>query len=375
MNEPIRVLNLFTIMNRGGAETMVMNYYRNIDRNKIQLDFLVHREEEGAYEKEILELGGRIYRMPPIYPKNFTLYKKKIKEFFKEHPEYKIIHSHMSELGYFAFKEAKRQNIPVRICHAHNAPHGFDLKMIVRNYFKHAMMPYITHMFTCGKEAGDWLFGKRNSSNVIMLNNAVDAKKFIYDFELSKKLKKDMNLENKFIIGHIGRFNKQKNHMFLIDIFNEIQKMDKSARLILVGMGEEEDRIRNKVKSLKLGESVKFLGVRSDIHQLMQVFDVFLFPSLFEGLPVTLIEAQAAGLPCIISDSITNQCVITDMVKKVSLDKSAIQWAEELVEFKDCAKRKKTLDLIIKNKFDIKENAQWLTNFYCKSINNLSEIK
>lgn len=375
MNEPIRVLNLFTIMNRGGAETMVMNYYRNIDRNKIQFDFLVHRDEEGAYEKEILELGGRIYRMPAIYPKNFSLYKKKIKKFFKEHTEYKIIHSHMSELGYFAFKEAKQQNIPVRICHAHNAPHDFDLKMIVRNYFKHAMMPYITHMFTCGKEAGDWLFGKRNSSNVIMLNNAVNAKKFMYDFELSKKLKKDMNLENKFIIGHIGRFNKQKNHIFLIDIFNEIQKLDKSARLILVGMGEEENRIRNKVKLLKLEEKVNFLGVRSDISELMQVFDVFLFPSLYEGLPVTLIEAQAAGLPCVISDIITDQCIITNMVEKVSLDKSAIQWAEELVEFKNFAKRKKTFDLIIKNKFDIKENALWLTDFYLKSIKHPTETK
>ncbi len=369
MNEPIRVLNLFTIMNRGGAETMVMNYYRNIDRNKIQFDFLVHRNEKGAYDDEIRALGGKIYQMTPIYPQYFKLYKRMLKEFFDKHDEYKIIHSHMSELGYFAFKEARKHGIPIRICHAHNAPHGWDVKMIMRTYFKNAMIPHITHMFTCGKEAGEWLFGKKNSQKVIMLNNAIDAKKFMYNFELSKRLKEDMNLEDKFIIGHIGRFTKQKNHIFLIDIFSEILKLDKSARLILIGMGEEEEKIRDKVKVLKLEESVKFLGVRNDVYRLMQVFDIFLFPSLYEGLPVTLIEAQAAGLPCIISDNITDQCIITDMVRKVSLNESANQWAEEIVEFKAHTERKKTLNLIIKNKFDIEENALWLTDFYLKSIN------
>ena len=179
--EPVRVLNLFTIMNRGGAETMVMNYYRKINREKVQFDFLVHREEEGAYEQEIKELGGRIYRMPPMYPQNFSLYKKKIREFFEEHKEYKIIHSHMSELGYFALREAARQEISVRICHAHNAPHGFEWKMIVRNYFKKRMMQYLTHMFMCGKESGDWLFGKENEDKFIQLNNAIDAERFRYD--------------------------------------------------------------------------------------------------------------------------------------------------------------------------------------------------
>ena len=164
--EPVRVLNLFTIMNRGGAETMVMNYYRKINREKVQFDFLVHREEEGAYEQEIKELGGRIYRMPPMYPQNFSLYKKKIREFFEEHKEYKIIHSHMSELGYFALREAARQEIPVRICHAHNAPHGFEWKMIVRNYFKKRMM-HILHICLCvGKNLVTGCLGKKMKINL-----------------------------------------------------------------------------------------------------------------------------------------------------------------------------------------------------------------
>ncbi len=288
--EPVRVLNLFTIMNRGGAETMVMNYYRKINREKVQFDFLVHREEEGAYEQEIKELGGRIYRMPPMYPQNFSVYKKKIREFFEEHKEYKIIHSHMSELGYFAL-EAARQEIPVRICHAHNAPHGFEWKMIVRNYFKKRMMPYLTHMFMCGKESGDWLFGKENEDKFIQLNNAIDAERFRYDSKKEEAIRKELNLENKFVVGHVGRFFKQKNHQFLIEIFKEIQTKKENAILLLVGTGELKEEIQNQVKELGLEEQVRFLGVRSDVDQIMKCFDVFLFPSLFEGLRVTMVQA------------------------------------------------------------------------------------
>lgn len=372
MTEPIRVLNLFTIMNRGGAETMVMNYYRNIDRNKIQFDFLVHRNEKGAYDDEIKSLGGRIYSMIPIHPQNFLTYKKMLREFFKEHKEYRIIHSHMSELGYFAFKEAKRQGIPIRICHAHNAPHGWDIKMIMRTYFKKKMMSYITHMFTCGKEAGKWLYGKNNLENVIMLNNAIDAKKFDYDACKAKYLKQMMGLENKFIIGHVGRFNKQKNHMFLLDIFNEIYKIDSSSVLLLAGMGEEENKIKEKVKLLKLNDSVKFLGVRNDIENLMQIFDVFLFPSLYEGLPVTLIEAQAAGLPCAISDTISNQCIITDNIFKFPLSYNSKEIANKIYNKYKNFSRKKMSNIITKKGFDIKNNSKKLEEFY---INEYEKYK
>lgn len=326
--KPIRVLNLFVNMNYGGAETMVMNYYRNIDRNIVQFDFMVHREKRGSYDDEIEALGGKIYRMIPIYPQNFSKYKKMIKEFFDEHDEYQIIHSHMSELGYFVFKEAKKRGIPVLICHAHNAPTHWDLKMFVRTFFKIRNKNYITHMFICGKEAGDWLFGKNNESKFIMMNNAVDADKFRYKKEKSLELKKKFDVENKLVIGHIGRFNNQKNHSFLIDIFEEIHKMRKDAVLMLIGQGEELEKIKNKVYEKKLEESVRFLGIRSDIPDLTQVFDAFVFPSLFEGLPVTMVEAQAAGLPCFISEEIPQECIMTENVWAISLEKSARKWAE-----------------------------------------------
>lgn len=362
--EPVRVLNLFTIMNRGGAETMVMNYYRKINRAKVQFDFLVHREEEGAYEQEIKDLGGRIYRMPPMYPQNFSLYKKKIREFFEEHKEYKIIHSHMSELGYFALREATRQEIPVRICHAHNAPHGFEWKMIVRNYFKKRMMPYLTHMFMCGKESGDWLFGKENEDKFIQLNNAIDAERFRYDSKKEEAIRKELNLENKFVVGHVGRFFKQKNHQFLIEIFKEIQTKKENAILLLVGTGELKEEIQNQVKELGLEEQVRFLGVRSDVDQIMKCFDVFLFPSLFEGLPVTMVEAQAAGNLCIISDTIPRECCITENVRIYSLEKDAKAWSDFVISESTDYKKKDMYEEIVKAGFDIKQNAKWLEEFY-----------
>lgn len=361
--EPVRVLNLFTIMNRGGAETMVMNYYRKINREKVQFDFLVHREEEGAYEQEIKELGGRIYRMPPMYPQNFSLYKKKIREFFEEHKEYKIIHSHMSELGYFALREAARQEIPVRICHAHNAPHGFEWKMIVRNYFKKRMMPYLTHMFMCGKESGDWLFGKENEDKFIQLNNAIDAERFRYDRNIENNIRKKLNLEDKLIIGHVGRFNKQKNHKFLVEIFAEIKKIREDAELVLIGEGNLQNDIIQKVERMNLSKYVHFLGVRDDVNKIMQTFDALLFPSLFEGLGIVLIEAQAAGIPCFTSkDVVAKEAGITSLCHYISLDNTARQWAEYLLDNMD--KKKDRYKEIEEAGYDLITNTEWLEEFY-----------
>ena len=368
--EPVRVLNLFTIMNRGGAETMVMNYYRKINREKVQFDFLVHREEEGAYEQEIKELGGRIYRMPPIYPQNFSLYKKKIREFFEEHKEYKIIHSHMSELGYFALREAARQEIPVRICHAHSAPHEFDLKMLMRIYFKNRMLPYLTHMFTCGKEAGNYLYGKKNEDKFIQLNNAIETKKYRYDKKIDEQVRRELGLEKKFIVGHVGNLRKPKNHKFLINVFAKIYEKQNNAVLVLAGSGELETALRQQVKELELDNQVLFLGLREDIQRIMQCFDVFVFPSLFEGLPVTMIEAQASGNLSFISDRIPTQCCITDNVRILSLNETEEHWANEILKEGIKYKKKDMYKYIIKTGFDIEENAKWLEEFYINATEN-----
>jgi len=279
--DPIRVLQVFTIMNRGGAETMIMNYYRNIDRSKVQLDFLVHRQERGMYENEIEALGGKVFRISPVHPKYFISYQKEISQFLSDHKEYKIIHGNFSELGYFLYKEAKKQGVPTIICHAHNSKMSLDLKAPFRFYWKYACRKYITHMFSCSRPASRWLFGTKNESKTILMNNAVDVNKFSFNSQKAEYMKEKIGLVGKFIIGHVGRFNVQKNHNFLIDIFYEIKNKCDNAVLILVGQGELEEQIAQKVEKLGLADSVLFLGSRADVNEVMQAFDVFLFPSLF----------------------------------------------------------------------------------------------
>lgn len=373
MNEPIRILNLFTIMNRGGAETMVMNYYRAIDKSKIQFDFMVHRQERGAYDDEIEAMGGRIFRMCPIYPQNLFKYQQLLKTFFDNHPEYRILHSHMSELGYFAFKEAIKHGVPVRICHAHNAPVFSSetaiekLKRIPRELLARQMRKLSTDYFTCSQIAGEWLFGKKNREKLIFMRNAIDTAAFAYNEATSQKVKAEFGWNNKYVIGHVGRFCPQKNHDFLIDIFHEFHTKHPESVLALVGSGELQGVIQEKVKHLGLEKDVCFLGNRADMPLLYQAFDVFLFPSFYEGLPVSLIEAQASGLPCVLSDTISDQTRLIPTYYPVSIKEKPELWVTQLEKCMDIP-HADTTSMIQKAGFDINNNAEWLTNFYLNKL-------
>lgn len=373
MNEPIRILNLFTIMNRGGAETMVMNYYRAIDKSKIQFDFMVHRQERGAYDDEIEAMGGRIFRMCPIYPQNLFRYQQMLGEFFDNHPEYQILHSHMSELGYFAFKEAIRHQVPVRICHAHSSPNfkietfKEKLKVLPREILARGMRKLSTDFFVCSKIAGDWLFGKKNESRFIMMNNAVNAASFAYDKETADIIKTEMKWGDKIVVGHVGRFIVPKNHSFLIDIFQQFHAKHPQSILVLVGDGDQRENICNKIKKLNLEDSIILLGFRSDTANLYKAFDIFVFPSLYEGLPVSLVEAQSAGLSCIVSDTISTQARILPNYSILSLKDSLEVWVNEMEKHLN-DKREDTTGNIKKAKFDIYSNAEWLTNLYLNKL-------
>lgn len=373
MSEPIRILNLFTIMNRGGAETMVMNYYRAIDKNKIQFDFMVHRQERGAYDDEIEAMGGRIFRMCPIYPQNLFRYQQMLKEFFDNHPEYQILHSHMSELGYFAFKEAIKHGVPIRICHAHSSPNfkieSFKekLKVLPREILARGMRKLSTDFFVCSKIAGDWLFGKKNENKFIMMNNAVNAASFAYDKKTAEKIKSEMKWKDKIVIGHVGRLIVPKNHTFLIDIFQQFHTKHPQSILVLVGDGDQRENICNKIKKLNLENSIILLGFRPDTANLYKAFDIFVFPSLYEGLPVSLIEAQSAGLSCIVSNTISTQAQILSNYSILSLKDSPEIWVNEMEKHLN-DKRENTTINIKKAKFDIYSNAEWLTNFYLNKL-------
>ena len=274
----------------------------------------------------------------------------------------------MSELGYFAFREAEQQGVPVRICHAHSAPHGFDMKMVMRTYFKKRMMPYLTHLFMCGEESGEWLYGERNKSRFVMMNNAIDTAAYAWSPTRCKKVRHELNLEGVYTLGHVGNFTQPKNHSFLLEIFAALLKKEPNAVLLLVGGGTDMQRIQAKAQTLGIAEKVRFLGVRSDVADVMQAMDVFVFPSLYEGLPVTMVEAQAAGLPCIISDKVPPECILTEgLVDVLPLSAEPEIWATKILEKKNLPRTDRRSE-IAAHGFDITTEVVKLQEFYIKSV-------
>ena len=374
--KPIRILHIVTTMNRGGAETMIMNYYKSIDRTKIQFDFIVHRESEGVFEKEIVRMGGRIFRLPPLTPFNYFDYFKKANLFFKKHKEYKIIHSQINALSLPILKISKKNKIPIRIAHSHTSiepilkkilTKNTDLKTIakdaIQSMARHNIPEYATHFFACGEKAGKWLFGNKNKHRIKIINNAINSKLFIYDKEKAFMVKENYGISQKKVIGHVGNFVEAKNHIFLIDIFYEMQKIDESLVLVLVGNGYLKKKIEEKAKNLLIEGKVFFLGIRDDVNLLMQAFDLIIFPSIYEGLPVTLIEAQASGIRILASDAVTREVQITNLVNFMELEKSSKSWAIKAIELLDYEKTD-TSELIKNANYDITKNALELQKFY-----------
>mgnify|MGYP000453049574 CR=1 FL=1 len=356
----IRVLQIVTYMGRGGLETMLMNYYRHIDRTKVQFDFLVHRNFIADYDREILDLGGKIYHMPRLIPWS-SLYKIKLKNFLKDHQEYKIIHVHQDCLSSVALQCAKECNIPVRIAHSHNSSQTLNFKYIIKQYYMKKIPTFATALFSCGKQAGDWMFSNHPYQ---ILPNAIDISKYEYSKNKSEIIRNKLGINSEIVIGHVGRFDLQKNHIFLIEIFNEFVKIVPNAKLLLVGDGKDRMKIEKKVKSLGLVDNVVFMGVRNDVNDIFQAMDIFVFPSLYEGLPVTMIEAQAAGLPCVISDHVPKECIITTgLVTVKKLSDTPKEWAQYILK-KLKAKRENHLKEIQQAGYDINIAAHKLEQYY-----------
>lgn len=360
MKYPIRVLQVVTYMGRGGLETMLMNYYRHIDHSKVQFDFLTHREFDGNYDKEIKELGGNVYHLSNLNPLS-TSYKKSLNNFFKNNSEYKIVHSHLDCMAGIPLKYAKLNNVPIRIAHAHNSNQTKDLKYPLKLFYKRNIKKNANYLFACGDEAGKWMF---NTDNFKVLNNAIDAKDYTFNINIRNDKRKEFGIsDDSILVGHVGRFFPQKNHDFLIDIFNQFHKDHPNSYLMLVGEGELKTSIQDKVNTLGLEDYVILTGLRSDVNDLLQAMDVFLFPSLYEGLPVSIIEAQAAGLPCLISDKVPIECKKTDLVYQLNLEDSFNVWSDKIFELSHITRRD-TYEEIKQSGFDIVENAKWLENFY-----------
>lgn len=354
----IRVLHVVSYMGRGGLETMIMNYYRHIDRTKVQFDFLVHRDFTADYDNEILTLGGNIYHVPTLNPFSPS-YFKALDSFFSEH-HYDIVHSHLDCLSAYPLKIAERHGIKTRIAHAHNSGQDHNLKYPIKAYAKRQIPRYATDLFACSKAAGKWMFPGHDFQ---VLRNAIDAGQFIFNPEKSNELKKKFSVQDKFMIGHVGRFNPQKNHSFLIDVFSFVERMEKNSVLLLAGSGEEEAKIETKVKKKGLYDKVIFLGSRYDIPEVLQAMDVFVFPSNYEGFGIAAAEAQAAGVPCILSDRIPRECRMTDKVEFLSLKMSPREWAEHIIRYKGSSK-KNEFAAVCSAGYDIADNVKQLEEFY-----------
>ena len=369
-SEPIRIAHIVGKWLGGGVEAVIMNYYRHIDRTKIQFDFLCDEDSTNIPYEEIESLGGRVIIIPP-YQKVFK-YIKELKRVLKE-GQYKIVHSHINTLSVFPLYAAKKAGVPVRIAHSHSTTNKKEWK---KNLMKLALRPFAktfaTDYFACSELAGRWLFGDKtfDEGKVYVLNNAIDLDKFTYDEKIRTSKRKELKIkDNTIVIGHIGRFVEQKNHRGLIDIFNEVHKINKKTILILAGQGPLMEEMKEKVKSLGIEKNVQFLGQRSDANELYQAFDIFLLPSLYEGLPVVGVEAQASGLLCILSDDMTKETKVLESTEFLSLSTSPEVWANILLQTYDKYERKNTKEEISKNGFNIQEEAHKLVDIYQKFNN------
>lgn len=365
---PLRILQVLASLDRGGAEAMIMALYRAIDKTKIQFDFVVNaRQKEYSFEPEIKTLGGRIFRVPQYTITNHSDYRKAWKILLKAHPEWIIIHGHHTSPAFIYIPVAKSLN-RITIVHSHTSGGEFTLKSQLKRLSRYTLKFQSDHLFACSEAAAKWMFRDKHK-NTKVLNNAIDSQAFIFSPALSKKKRNEFKLnEEQFVLGHIGRFDKAKNQSFLIDIFHSLQTKHKNAVLLLIGDGPLRSAMEEKATKLGLSEQVIFTGIRSDIPELLQAMDVFVFPSLYEGLPVTVIEAQAAGLKCILSDSITDEVKITNLVEFISLEKSPEFWAEKVLQYANGYERKDTSQQIKKAGYDVQENACWLENFYLNAI-------
>lgn len=369
MEKPIRILQVIGKMDRAGAETMIMNLYRTIDRSKIQFDFMVHSSEKGDYDEEILALGGIIYHVPYFNGANYFEYTQKWKEFFRSHSEHKIVHGHIGSSAAIYLKIAKKFG-KYTIAHSHALNSTIFSERIKYGIISYPTRYIADYFLACSLLAGKDRFGEKviKGDYFSVLKNAIQSDKFSYSEEIKQRKLQELGLEGKFVIGHIGRLSLPKNHNFLIDIFKEVSQRESNAVLILIGVGPLENELKKKVLNLHLQEKVIFLGLRDDISELLQAMDVFVFPSLWEGLGVAVVEAQATGIPCVISDVIPEEVDINaNLVQMLSLDKPASAWADKISEVKISNRHSKQLE-VVESGYDIMSTANWLQDFYLKKV-------
>lgn len=319
MSEPVRILQNMNSLHIGGSQTFIRSIYLNIDREKVQFDFVVTPESRAPLYDEIQRMGGRIFVCPKYTGKNHLAYCRWWNDFFSEHPEYHVVHGHVRSTAAIYLKIAKRHGATT-IAHSHSTSNGSGVAAWVKDVMQLPIRHVADYLFACSDKAGKWLFGEKalKQSNYRMIPNGVDLERFAYDEEKRNQMRDRLGIRSdEFVIGHIGRFAEPKNHRFLVALFGAYQKLDPDSRLLMVGDGDLLDAVRSQCEELGVSKQVILPGSRMDVENFYQAMDVFVFPSLWEGLPVSVVEAQASGLQCLISDTITRNVNLTDLVKNL----------------------------------------------------------
>lgn len=371
MNQPLRVMQVVGRMMGGGVEATVMNHYRHVDRNRVQFDFVVQSDSVAVPIREIKDLGGRIFTVPPY--SNLLAYVWACQNIFTKYKPI-IVHSHMNAISVFTLQAAKQAKVPIRIAHSHSTANPNEkAKTAIKNLLRPFSRVYPNHLAACGTYSARWLFGDGavDSNQVKIIRNAIELKQFQYDSSARKRLRAEIGANpNTLVVGQIGRFSEQKNQLFSMDVWGELLKVRPNSLLIMLGVGDSLDIVKERARKLKIEHAVRFLGMRSDVNKWYSAFDVLLFPSLYEGLPLTAIEAQSAALPMVASDQITSEAfLIPDLCDIHKLSAGSVSWAHALIKTanKDFSVHRSeinTLEPLAAAGYDIAESAQNLVTWY-----------
>lgn len=393
MEKPIRVLHVLGGVSLGGAESRIMDLYRQMDREEIQFDFLVHADavksgfqemrrtgdraekqnEKGNecvrkpefYDEEIQAMGGHIYVLPKFKVYNYFAYRKAVKAFFASHREFRVVQGHMTSTAAIYLPIAKRAGVPVAVAHARNAGVVKGLKGLATRFFRRGLAKKADYCFACSQLAGQDVFGEAamKAGRVKVIYNAVDVSRFTYDESVRREAREQFGLSGKLVLGHVGRFQYQKNHPYLLEVFAAVREKREDAVLLLLGDGQDRTAMEEKCRQLGIDGSVRFMGNRRDTERFYQAMDFFLLPSFFEGLPGVLVEAQAAGLCCLVSDTVTREAKATELVTYLSIEEPPARWAEELLKRADYVRRDTAQELRGAG-FDVCTQAAGYQQFY-----------
>ena len=363
----LRILHSVSYMHRAGVETLLMNYYRAIDRTRVQFDFLCHKHLPGDYDDEIRALGGRILYAPQIKLQQPEEYMEFMRRFVEQHPEYRILHAHNGAKQAVVIHAAAEAGIPERIAHAHSTDFIRDDRYAWRMDALSAIRAHATRYFACGNDAGKFFFGNERWHNQgVVMPNAIDNSSFAFDQKRRYDMRSRLGLQECLVVGHVGRFQPQKNQARLLEIFGSLLKRERSARLILIGDGPQKESIAQQIRNMELSGYVLLPGSQSNMPDWYCCMDVFVMPSLFEGLPVTGVEAQACGLPCVFSADVTRECRLTDGVAFISLESSNAKWSEEILRLSQNFNKREQHHIPVY--YDISYAATELTNNYLDMI-------